>query len=751
MDNQRNQNNDSGTREVYQKGDTVLSRIRKLIFGSIRNKIFLLILITVALLAVAFFLATGHQKNQLAKLSAETAREQRSNIAITTEKEMTRVIKDDLLRTTDQEAKLADEIFRDAKARVKLLGDYAAGLFAAPEKYLPAAWSGPDPSRNGELTAQVILADDVREDDPEIQAAVGLIANMSDLMISVCETFETDNAYIALPEGAFLSISRSSASWFNEDGSPLSYDARSRFWYKQAAEAGELVFTDVETDANTRELSLVCAMPVYGPDGTLRAVIGTDLFLESMQATMKKSENSGAFHLVVNKDGHVVVSSLEDQELVARNSEEAEDLRQSSNKDLASFVKNALAGTTGVRLVTLQSGTYYMARARMDTVGWAMICIFSEEEVVGPGRKLQTKFVETQNKAIESYREKSTYSTKIMIIALGALLVILSALALRQGRKIVRPLNTMTKRISEIKGDNLEFKMEDTYRTEDEIEILANAFAEMSRKTIEYVEQVRTVTAEKERIGAELQTAATIQNSMLPHIFPPFPERDEFDLYASMDPAREVGGDFYDFFLVDEDHLCIVIADVSGKGIPAALFMMVSKLILQSYALLGQSAAEVLTSANDAICTNNQAEMFVTVWVGILEISTGKLTAANAGHEFPVLKRAGGDFELFRDKHGFVIGGMEGLKYKQYELQLEPGDKLFLYTDGVPEATDANQELFGTERMLTALNEAKDQNPEKLLLSVRQAVDAFVKEAEQFDDLTMLCVEYKGKKDDKKE
>ena len=724
-----------------------MSRIRKLIFGSIRNKIFLLILVTVALLAVAFFLATGHQNKQLAALNAETAREQRSNIAMTTEKEMTRVIKDDLLRTTDQEAKLADEIFKDAKARVKLLGDYAAGLFAAPEEYLPEGWSGPDPSRNGELVAQVILADGVREDDPEIQAVVGLIANMSDLMISVCDTFETDNAYIALPEGAFLSVSRSSASWFNEDGSPLSYDARSRFWYKQAAEAGELVFTDVETDANTRELSLVCAMPVYGPDGTLRAVVGTDLFLNSMQATMKKSEESGAFHLVVNKDGHVVVSSLEDKELVARNSEEAEDLRESNNKALAAFVRNALAGTTGVRPVTLESGTYYMSGARMDTVGWAMICIFSEEEVTAPGRTLQAKYVETQDKATEGFREKSTYSTKILILSLAGLLAVLSGLALRQGKRIVRPLNTMTKSISEIKGDNLEFKMEDTYRTGDEIEILANSFAEMSRKTIEYVDQVRTVTAEKERIGAELQMAATIQNSMLPHIFPPFPERDEFELYASMDPAREVGGDFYDFFLVDEDHLCMVIADVSGKGVPAALFMMVSKLILQSYALLGQSAAEILTSANDAICSNNQAGMFVTVWVGILEISTGKLTAANAGHEFPVLKRAGGEFELFEDKHGFVIGGMEGLKYKQYELQLEPGDKLFLYTDGVPEATDANLELFGTDRMVAALNEAKDQEPEELLQSVRQAVDAFVKEAEQFDDLTMLCVEYKGKKD----
>jgi sigma-B regulation protein RsbU (phosphoserine phosphatase) len=231
---------------------------------------------------------------------------------------------------------------------------------------------------------------------------------------------------------------------------------------------------------------------------------------------------------------------------------------------------------------------------------------------------------------------------------------------------------------------------------------------------------------------------------MLPHVFPPFPDRNEFDLYASMDPAREVGGDFYDYFLADDDHLCMVMADVSGKGVPAALFMMASMILLRNNAMLGKSPAEILTDVNAAVCANNREEMFVTVWLGILEISTGRLTAANAGHEYPALMRAGGEFELYKDKHGFVIGGMEGIRYKEYELQINPGDRLFLYTDGVPEATDADKELFGTERMIRALNEQKDREPEEVLNGVRRAVDSFVKDAEQFDDLTMLCLEYKG-------
>ena len=248
---------------------------------------------------------------------------------------------------------------------------------------------------------------------------------------------------------------------------------------------------------------------------------------------------------------------------------------------------------------------------------------------------------------------------------------------------------------------------------------------------------------EKERITTELETATNIQTGMLPSVFPPFPDRNEFDLFASMDPAKEVGEDFYDFFMIDDDHLGLVIADVSGKGVPAALVMMASKIMIADYAKMNHSPENILRAANDSICENNSEEMFVTAWVGILEISTGKLTAASAGHEYPAIKQPDGKFELFKDKRSMALGFMPGTKYHNYELQLKPGTKLFVYTDGVPEATDAAEELFGTERMIEALNKDADASPEQILKNVCAAVDLFVKEAEQFDDLTMLCIEYK--------
>ncbi|MBP5207214.1 MAG: SpoIIE family protein phosphatase [Clostridia bacterium] len=315
-------------------------------------------------------------------------------------------------------------------------------------------------------------------------------------------------------------------------------------------------------------------------------------------------------------------------------------------------------------------------------------------------------------------------------------------------RFVLQPLKKVQKNIrlyKETKDSRAITESLKEINSHNEIGDLSKDVSELAAEIDDFIGRIETITAEKERVSTELSMATRIQAAMLPHVFPPFPERGEFDIYASMDPAKEVGGDFYDFFLIDDDRLGIVMADVSGKGVPAALFMMASKIILRSVAMLGGSPAEILTKTNEAICSNDQEEMFVTVWMGILEISTGKLTAANAGHEYPVMQKApGGPLELVKDKHGFVIGGMPGMKYKEYELQMMPGTKLFLYTDGVPEATDENGEMFGVERMIAALNEEPDAAPVRVLQNVRRAVDGFVKDAEQFDDLTMLCLSYRG-------
>ena len=340
----------------------------------------------------------------------------------------------------------------------------------------------------------------------------------------------------------------------------------------------------------------------------------------------------------------------------------------------------------------------------------------------------------------------------IYLVALAVItLVVLFVGRVYVTRRIVRPIKKISQAAENYASDRLNGDSQTSnhfevlnIRTKDELQDLTEVMAGMEKDLGRYEKDLMKAAADRERIQTELNLAANIQGSMLPSQFPPFPGRDDFEIYASMTPAREVGGDFYDFFLIDEDHLALVIADVSGKGVPAALFMMVSKIVLNDFATLGLSPSEVLRRTNEKICASNPFDMFVTVWLGILDLKTGVVTAGNAGHEYPVIRQGNGDFELMHDRHGLVIGAMDGIVYKEYTFTLTPGSVLFLYTDGVPEATNKEQELYGTDRLVEALNREKQVDPQKILQEVQEDVERFVEGEAQFDDLTMLCVHYKG-------
>ena len=273
------------------------------------------------------------------------------------------------------------------------------------------------------------------------------------------------------------------------------------------------------------------------------------------------------------------------------------------------------------------------------------------------------------------------------------------------------------------------------------IAIICSMIAERGRQAI-FAQKAET--EKTERLATELGLASAIQTNVIPNIFPVFPERKEFDLYASMTPAKEVGGDFYDFFFVDEDHIALVMADVSGKGIPAALFMMVARTLIKNRAMLGGKPSEILYDVNNQLCEGNVAGLFVTVWLGIIEVSTGKGISANAGHEHPVLRSAGDEYRLVVYKHSPVVAAMEDMTFKDHEFELKPGDSLFVYTDGVAEATNSSDELLGTDRMLDALNKDPDAKPERVLENVMDGIEEFVQGAEQFDDITMLALSYNG-------
>ena len=336
----------------------------------------------------------------------------------------------------------------------------------------------------------------------------------------------------------------------------------------------------------------------------------------------------------------------------------------------------------------------------------------------------------------------------IFLVVLAAILVCFFFVK----RKIVNPINKI-RDASKSMVENLENEdsIDVSVKTGNEIEELFDSFKEMYGDVQDYIKKLEGVTAEKERIGAELDVAKHIQASMLPCIFPAFPERNEIDIYATMEPAKEVGGDFYDFFMVDDTHLAIVMADVSGKGVPAALFMVIGKTLIKDHTTPGRDLGKVFTEVNQLLCESNSEELFITAFEGVLDLVTGEFVYVNAGHEMPFICKAGGNFEPYKIRAAFVLAGMEGMKYRAGSMTLEPGDKIFQYTDGVTEATNVKNELYGMERLGAILNKVKNGTPHDILPAVKKDIDEFVGEAPQFDDITMLCLEYKTKMEIKEE
>ena len=329
------------------------------------------------------------------------------------------------------------------------------------------------------------------------------------------------------------------------------------------------------------------------------------------------------------------------------------------------------------------------------------------------------------------------YFRRILFVALVVSVIFILLYGVSLWKMIIRPILSIKNETSFFAQNNVLSGLLKKIKNRDEIGSLAQAFEDMSEKINRYISELTTVTAEKERISTELNLAAKIQLESLPKGYPAFPERTDFDLFATMDPAKEVGGDLYDYLLLDDDHLMFVVGDVSGKGVPASLFMMTAKTLLASSAQQGLSPKEIFEATNNQLCKGNETGLFVTCWLGIFCFSTGELRFVNAGHPYPVLYHDG-VFSYVKTKTNFVLGGMDGLPYTEHTMTLTKGDRLFVCTDGVTEATDAHDQLFGEDRLLAAMEKTRGLSAPDSLTSVRKDIDAFVGEAEQFDDITML-------------
>ena len=720
-----------------------MKKILGITFGGLQKRAIILVASMILLLVAMFIGISVYQNRTLLNIVERTRIEQQNAISETSKATIHQVIEGSLVSATELKANLADNDFAEIVSDTRMLQTMAEGILENKDRLSPLPVDLPDAEKDGTSSAFVLFEEGVDYTQSEY---LGYLAHLSSPMIAMHQNSQKiDGCYIGLNDGTDLCVDEKAKSKLDASGAPIPFPVRQRPWYLGAIETGDLYFTGITVDAFSGKLLITCSAPVV-PNGETVGVVGIDVVLDSVSDFIESSAE-GTYSYLINDRGQVILGPETGGVFEVTLQSEAKDLRTSDNEALAAFVETALNGSTGLQILTIDEQEYYIVGVPVPTVGWAVVNVVDKNLTEQPQQLLLNAYDRINEDAAAAFRKESAKTGRFGLLLLALTFLIGNGAAMLAVNRMVKPIRQMTEDITMCGQTGQPFEMQDRYRTNDEIEVLAESFADLSKKIRTYIRDITAITAEKERISTELALATRIQADMLPNIFPAFPDRQEFDIYASMDPAKEVGGDFYDFFLIDDNHLGIVIADVSGKGVPAALFMMGSKILVQNYAMTGMSPGKVLEAVNHQICQNNREQMFVTVWLGILELSTGRLTCANAGHEYPVLKTPDGDFELYRDKHGFIIGGMDGMRYREYEIILEPGAKLFVYTDGVPEATDSDSRLFGAEQMLAALNEQADAAPEALLKNVRAHVDAFVGDAEQFDDLTMVCLQYRGAKD----
>ena len=724
--------------------------------NSLRRKIFRMNIMLIAV-ALLLFTAIGiYQVRRYANLMEETSRNQNTVIMDTMSDSMRDMATENYQKYVVSEAKIFDGEFWTMRHDLEILAAQVQMVLEEPSAYSPVEVPLPSEADAGKLSLQLLYSDWADQEDAWLKEQILRVGGLRNMMLEIVRGSDSLlDCMVSLPGGASIIVDRTPEGKVGPDGMPKPYNADKRPWYVGAVVHEKPYFTPVNKDNYYDTYEVMAGVPVY-VDGELAAVCGGSVQLEAL-ADIISGAKLGEYTdtCLINENGIIIYSSRTDGELGVEGSE-LKSLLEENNADLVSLVNEALKGDVGFSLLKVDGEDTYIAYAPIQTLGWTMLLSISQEDLNATAYLLAEQTDEVMEDSISELRSnegRTVFSTLVLAVLM---LLFAAFLSLLFSKRLVSPIKRMTLRVSEMQGDDMSFQVDDILLTGDEIEVLARAFANMSEKMRGYVDEIVEITSEKQRLDTELSVAAEIQVNMLPTQFPAFPDRREFDLYAVMDPAKEVGGDFYDFYLIDEDHLALVMADVSGKGVPASLFMVISKTLIKNVTLSGlyRDPADILHDVNDRLCEGNKDNMFVTVWLGILTISTGSLVSACAGHEYPVFYRKDRGFVLERDPHGLAMGAMEGSRYRSAVWHLNPGDLLFLYTDGIPEANNSEQELFGMERTMTALEKSmqaarngKDTDEADLkvfLATLRSQIDAFAGEAPQFDDMTMLCVEYRG-------
>ena len=652
-----------------------------------------------------------------------------------------------------ERAILIDDVLDDIQASVEVVQRAVTRIVNLPDDFssYPVRYiseANPNDGDGENYMAWLFYAPDFVENSA-VRTEIGRLANLQTMLIGIAERIGLGRSitpYIASKDGFIIEIDNKLPEWAFPDKTATvaqTFNFYERPWFSNAEAEGKLFFTEPYNGGREGILAISCASPYY-KDGEFAGVVGIGASLDKVSDLVFNTKISGqGFCFVLDNEGHVILSQMKQGILSIVSLDEEKDLRQSEDSNIAFMAKEMLKNSEGHCKIILDDKSYNVSFSRIETTNWSF-GIAIEDTVVNQILEENRAFIRAETyEQVRGIGERIFETMLLMIAAVFIIIAVVGYFGQRLSKKLTEPIIALADKVREISAGNLNEKIE--LKTGDEIEHLAACFNAMTSELQDYMKNLTKVTAEKQKIATELNVATGIQIGMLPHNFN-F-GRADFDIFATMNAAKAVGGDFYDFYLLDENHLVITMADVSGKGVPAALFMSRSKTILKNFAMTMQNPddfAAVMTLANNQLCQDNEEMMFVTVFMGMLDLKTGKFIFVNGGHNPPMwYRKSKKKFEYLQLEENCVLGMMEEMEFVQQEIQIESGDILYLYTDGVTEAMDVNNNQYGEERLADCLNSIDIQEPlEKILKDVRADLAKHVGEAEQSDDITMLAVRY---------
>ena len=691
------------------------------IYGKIRKRVLLGSLasaVAVCLAAVVcIFIMRGNVIGASGRLGASAADDSKEALELQ--------MRESLLRLVMNKAAISDGQLAAVSRLVTVVARNASETVSSREIFLPYEADFPVAANAGRTVAQLRLPEGMAIGDVKDEA--GLLGHISPLLISQHDSLDyVRSVYIGTENGVSISADKDS------DLKTSVYDPRTRGWYISAKDAGELIWTDVFADNSGRGLAITCATPFYGPDGGLFGVAGAGMELSALKKTvMEINLGETGYAFIANKYGDLIISDMVTVE---------NDVIVSPNLgDILPSVTAAriISGQTGIERVSIDGEDFFIAYTPLETLPWSLSVVMSVEEVIAPATISGRNIIGMTLDAVAGIDRMIFVVLGVFAAALLLTLIGNVVLARQMAAGLAKPIIELNAGAGIIGAGDLDYSL--VVKTGDEIEALADAFNAM-------IKSVKTITADKERISAELSVATEIQSDMLPKIFPPYSNRDDVHIAPIMRPAKEVGGDFYDFFFLDAEQtkLALVIADVSGKGVPAALFMVIAKVLIKNNKHLPPE--EVLYTVNNLLGADNNASMFVTAFYSVLDLVTGEYAYAGAGHNPPLLCRAGsGSADYLTVTKAPPLALFPDKKYSAQTVALEKGDTLLLYTDGVTESFNTASEMYGANRLLQNLNGFSEKTVEDIVIELHKTITDFAGGEPQSDDITMLCCRFFGR------